>query len=170
VKLAPGEADDLVAKHRQSSITGSIALERGSAPVCLPAVDFDDQTLSPPQEIDLEVVDGHVYCRLGKAVVAADGQHALLELTACTVRFGSLMDGQPQELRFSQRSRELGWGKEGTEVDDGPPGSGHRDAVSPGAVTGTDGAGAVEDDALTLPEAARSWHRDVDVCRFARLG
>ena len=39
----------------------------------VPAVDFHDQALIAPEEIDFESIDLHIHLGLGKAVVAAEG-------------------------------------------------------------------------------------------------
>jgi hypothetical protein len=136
--------------------------------VCLPAVDLDDEALSPPEE-PTELVDGHVHFRRWKAVAAAEGEHPLFQLGAAPIRVGYAIERRSEKLRLPAGGSELGWGNEGTEVGEGARGCGHADA-SAGGITDAEGGGAVEDDALTLPEAGRSWHGDVDVCRFAGLG
>ena len=122
-----------------------------------PAVDFDDEALVGPEEVDLVSGKPNIDLGPGKAVATAEGEHAALELRSRAVGFGSIPDRQAQELGLAEGGGELGWGKEGTQVGERARGIGHGDAVAAGAVTGSQSAGTVEDDAapLSSPRGAR---------------
>lgn len=125
--------------------------------MCAPAVDFDDEALVGPEEVDLVSGKPNIDLGPGKAVATAEGEHAALELRSRAVGFGSIPDRQAQELGLAEGGGELGWGKEGTQVAERARGSGHGDAVAAGAVTGSESGGTVEDDAapLSFPRGAR---------------
>jgi hypothetical protein len=89
--LSPGEAQHGETPDAQSRISCPVGLERGSCSVRLPAVNFHNETLLPPEEIDAVAVDANVHFRLGKAVTTGEGEEEPLE-----VRTGAVwLEGVP---------------------------------------------------------------------------
>ena len=113
---APGETNDLVAQKSEVDIPGAVLLERRAGSVCVPAIDFDDEALFGPVEVDLVSGNPNVDLGLGKAVATAEREHLVLELRSRAVGFGLITDRQAEELGLAEGGGELGWGKEGTEV------------------------------------------------------
>jgi hypothetical protein len=65
-ELAGGDRQDDVPASLEVGALGAVALERPTVGVVLPGVDFDDEPLGAPQEVDFVAVEPDVYCRLGK--------------------------------------------------------------------------------------------------------
>jgi hypothetical protein len=64
--MAPGETNDLVAQNSKAGIPGAVLLESGSGPMCTPAVDFDNESLIAPEEVDLVSGNPSIDLGLGK--------------------------------------------------------------------------------------------------------
>ena len=115
-----------------------------------PSVDFDDESFVAPEKVDLVSGNPNIDLGLGKAMATAEGEYAVLELRSRAVGFVLITDRQAHELGLADGGGELGWGKEGMEVGERARGIGHRDAVTAGAMTGTERGGTVQDDAAPL--------------------
>jgi hypothetical protein len=86
-RFVPGESDDAPAGGGQRGVSGAVVFERGSGAVGVPAVEFDDEVVRRPAQVDLEawVVgggEGLVDQGLWQARVAYEGQEPGLELAA----------------------------------------------------------------------------------------
>ena len=162
-QLAPGEANDLVTQNSEAGITSAIVLKGGSGPMCVPAIDFNDEALFGPREIDDEAADPNIHFRLEKAVAATERKETPLQLAARAIRLERVVEREPEELRLPKGRGELRRRKRAAEVPQGSRGSGHRDREAPGDLAVVERSGPVEHDALALPAARLSWARDVHI-------
>src|ERR687895_2846800 len=76
-----GEADDSVTRSGEVGIAGAVPLEGGAGPMAGVSVDFDDQALLRPEEVDLEAADAGVHPRPFDRTGGAEVEETLLELT-----------------------------------------------------------------------------------------
>jgi hypothetical protein len=105
--LAPGEAHDLIAEQLQRGVPRTVFLERGSCPMRLPPVDFDDHPLISPEEIHLISVDLYVHLWCWNSTATANREEALLEFRTRAVCLKAVSDRKPEEFGFAQSSSEL---------------------------------------------------------------
>lgn len=112
-----------------------------------------------PEEIHDVGADANVHGWLGKAMPAAEGEGAPLELAAGVVRVRAVGDREAQVFRLAQRGCELRLGKEAAEVDQRPAWARHGDAGLPRYFAGEEGAGSMHPD----PLATLCLSRDGDV-------
>src|SRR3954447_4774751 len=80
--LAVREAQDAMARQREPGVALAVALEGRASAVVRPPVRLDDEPLPGEQEVDLEARDAVVHSRARQAAVAAEREHALLEVAA----------------------------------------------------------------------------------------
>jgi hypothetical protein len=107
------------------------------------AVDLDDQTLRPPEHVDLEAGDSLVDLGSGQVVFVDEAEEQILEVGAGRARRVVFVAHEVVDARFVHRSGEGGAGQDACQVLEGAGGGGHRDAVVAGDVGGGEGAGAV---------------------------
>ena len=131
--------------------------------MCVPAIDFNDEALFGPREIDDEAADPNIHFRLEKAVAATERKETRLQLAARAIRLERVVEREPEELRLPKGRGELRPRKRAAEVPQGSRGSGHRDREAPGDLAVVERSGPVEHDALALPAARLSWARDVHI-------
>jgi hypothetical protein len=91
----------------------------------------------------------------------AQREEASLELAAGAIWREARLDRQSEKLSLAQRRRKLRPGKGAAQVGEGPRRHGHRDAESPGDLTGRQAARAVDRDART-PAARLARNGDVE--------
>jgi hypothetical protein len=97
---APGETNELVAQKSEEGIPSAVLLERRAGSVCVPAIDFDDQALFGPGEID-EAADPNIHLRLGKAVAATERKETSLQLAARAIQLERVPEREPEKLGLS---------------------------------------------------------------------
>jgi hypothetical protein len=99
--MAPGETNDLVAQNSKAGIPGAVLLESGSGPMCTPAVDFDNESLVAPEEVDLVSGNPSIELGLGKAVAPTERKETRLQLAARAIRLERVVEREPEELGLS---------------------------------------------------------------------
>jgi hypothetical protein len=100
-QLAPGETNDLIAQNSKAGITGAVLLEGRADSVRIPAVDFDDEAVLGPCEIDDEAADPNIDFRQGKAVAATERKETRLQLAARAIRLERVLEREPEEIGLS---------------------------------------------------------------------
>jgi len=73
----------------------------------LPSVDLDDETVGPPEEVDLESIDLHIHRRFRQAASPTHGSEELLQIGPRAVDGLQRVDCQPEKLSLSARRRKL---------------------------------------------------------------
>jgi hypothetical protein len=81
-ELAPGQAEDLVARVLEVQVLGAVALEYAASSVPAPAVQLDNEALLGPVGVDIDPLDEHVRLRFGEVVVAAEIEEVALPIGA----------------------------------------------------------------------------------------
>ena len=80
-----GEAKDGEAELTQVEVAGVVVLEGDRAAVVEEGVDFDDEALRAPEEVDLPAAELDVGLGEGEAVATDEGEEVFLEVTARAV-------------------------------------------------------------------------------------
>jgi hypothetical protein len=162
--LAVGEAQDPEAEALQLRVASTVGFEGSTVAVVSESIGLDDNSAIPPEEVHLVGPEASIHLWLGKAVTAADGEEATLELAAGEIGLSFQIGiGDQTEIECSADGLlvEGAWDY-AVEVPKSSRGTSDGHIGAPGHETGNEGGGPMDSDAGTALPATVRWEGDVN--------